>query len=474
MPGPDLTTARSAPTRPAPSRWARLRDGVAWGSVLIFAASAWLGTTVAHIALAVVALMTIMQGPTTWRRLGRDPFVRLSGVFLVYLAATAAWAAHQRPETAHDQWSALWPWSSLWLFFVLGWWLQGSWPRVVAVLTLAPLGLAISVMRRTDWHQLPAWLSGTRYEFGYSALGLSFLCVVIVLGITAVLPRLAHASRGGGYRRLRLWLAIAGMLFFLFILFVAQSRGAWLSLLLGFGGLGLAGLRIRAGRPARHPAAPRRHLLVPLGLCVAALAALWGLFGNALEARFASEAGLLPQVVNPDLDLEKLPYSNGPARIHLAVWGFRMAAERPLLGWGPGMRTTAYLADHGFHGAESRFLKVIRHFQHLHNVYVEILVRFGVVGVALFGSAFVLFSRTLWTLWRDAVVPNAFFAFSAVTIVVTLFSGLYEFRTLHTDFRFFALLFGAAVYTFALHRAPAADAVATVADTDRPGFRQTT
>jgi O-antigen ligase len=368
----------------------------------------------------------------------------------------------------------LWPWSSLWLFFVLGWWLQGSWPRVVAVLTLAPLGLAISVMRRTDWQQLPAWLSGTRYEFGYSALGLSFLCVVIVLGITAVLPRLAHAARGGGYRRLRLWLATAAMLFFLFILFVAQSRGAWLSLLLGFGVLGIAGVRFRAGRPARHLAAPRRHLLVPFALCIAALGALWGLFGDALEARFASEAALLPQVVNPDLDLEKLPYSAGPARIHLVVWGSRLAAERPLIGWGPGMRTTAYLADHGFHGVESRFLKVIRHFQHLHNVYIEILVRFGLVGLALFGSAFVIFIRTLWSLWHDDVVPNAFFAFAAAAIVVALFSGLYEFRTLHTDFRFFALLFGAAVYTFALHRAPATDAAPNVTDRARPELPSST
>lgn len=442
--------SRTIDRRPIVPRWARLRDHAGWGSLLIFAFSAWLSTTIAHVALAVLGLMTLAQGPATWRRLSRDRFVRLCGVFLVYLLASATWAAHERPESAPAQWQALWPWISLWLFFIVGWWLQGQWQRVAAVLTLAPLGLLISIVRRTDWLQLPSWLSGARYEFGYSALGLSFLCVVIVLGLTASFPRLTRMRPGRRHARWPIWTAGGAMLFFLFVLFVAQSRGAWLSLMLGWFGLAVAGLGLKRQRRRKRLAGMHlRPLLLPALLGIAALGGLWSLFGTALEARFASEADVLPQVMT--LDVERLPYSNGPARIHLAVWGLRMAAERPLLGWGPGMRTTTYLADHGFHAAPSRFLRVIRHFEHLHDVYIEILVRFGLLGAALFAGAFVIFCRTLLTLRQQAIIPDDFFAFAAVVIVTTLFAGLYEFRTLHTDFRFFALLFGGAVYTFALY-----------------------
>jgi O-antigen ligase len=281
----------------------------------------------------------------------------------------------------------------------------------------------------------------------------------MVLGLIAFLPRLAHPSKPGQVVRPRVWAAVGGLLFFLFILLVAQSRGAWLSLGLGLIGLAVAGFARRRRAKPGTPPIHRRQLLLPAILCVAAMGGLWSLFGDALQARFASEANVLPQVMA--MDMEHLPYSNGPARIHLAVWGIRMAAERPLFGWGPGMRTTAYLGEHGFHGSPSKFLRVVRHFEHLHDVYIEILVRFGLVGAALFLAAFVLFSRTLLSQWKRRILPDDFFAFAAVVIVATLFSGLYEFRTLHIDFRFFALLFGGAVYTFALHRPVAPKDAAT-------------
>ncbi|MBM4200862.1 MAG: hypothetical protein FJ189_06200, partial [Gammaproteobacteria bacterium] len=147
----DMTTDGTAPAVALAPLLTRFRDQLGWISLLAFAASAWLSTTVAHICLALLAAMTLAQGPATWRRLSRDPFVRLCGLFLIYLTASAAWAAHQRPESAADQWNALWPWASLWLFFVVGWWLEGNWRRVAVVLTVAPLGLILSVARRTDW-----------------------------------------------------------------------------------------------------------------------------------------------------------------------------------------------------------------------------------------------------------------------------------------------------------------------------------
>jgi O-antigen ligase len=190
-------------------------------------------------------------------------------------------------------------------------------------------------------------------------------------------------------------------------------------------------------------------MALPLLLSLVAAGALWGAFGGSMQARFASEVNLLPELTH--LEVDKLPYSSGPARLHLAAWGMRLFRERPVFGWGPGTEATTYLAANGFHGLRDGFLRVVRHFAHLHNVYVEILVRFGLVGAALFVASFALLYRSPFQNWRQGVIPTDFFMGGVTILLATLFSGIYEFRMLHTDFRFFMLVFGGVLYTFALH-----------------------
>jgi O-antigen ligase len=428
-------------------RFGRIRDKIGLWGLLIFAFFAWLGTTVAHLALLGLALTLFAEGPAAWTVLQRDPFVRLHAVFLVYLLAAASWASLQRPESAHEQWAAVWPWISLWSFFVLAWWLKGRWDRVCAVMILAPLGFLCAIIRRSDWHRLPLWVAGERYEFGFTALGLSFLAVVIILGSLTFLPRIAFLAKGKAYGPPLILLSLGVQLFFLFVLMVAQSRGAWLSLIFGLLLLVLFSVLSRETRPANE--ALRAHsLTLPILVSVALILAASVFFRDAVVARFTSETNAFPELLS--LDIDKLPYSAGWSRIHLAYWGGRMFSEHPLLGWGPGTNATLYLANR-FADAQGGFPSVIRQFSHLHNVYLETLVRFGVLGSVIFLGGFIIFARSMSDAHGSGIIPTDFFVFSKVILLTTLFLGCYEFRLLHTDFRFFALLFGGIVYTFALH-----------------------
>jgi O-antigen ligase len=197
----------------------------------------------------------------------------------------------------------------------------------------------------------------------------------------------------------------------------------------------------------------RAHpLVLPFFVCTAFVLAASIFFREAIVARFASEMAILPDLLS--MGMEKVPYSSGWSRIHLTVWGARMFSQHPFFGWGPGFKATLYLADEGFRGAHGGFLSVIRHFTHLHNVYLEILVRFGLLGTLIFVSGFVILVRSIIDSRTSGILPWDFFVCVQVILFSTRFLGFYEFRVLHTDFRFFALLFGGVVYTFALHGDP--------------------
>ncbi len=426
-------------------RWTEIRDGIGFAALLVFAFFAWLGTGVAHGALAVMVLLMAVDYRAASAAFRHDPIARIFLLFVAYLLIGAGWAAHRWPETEQAQWSSVWPWVSLWLMFPIAWWLKGRWDRTVLVMALAPLGLIAGIVRRSQWADLPRWLQGERYEFGYTSLGISLLSLVILIGLLSFLPRFfACAQRAASRAGVAFGIA-ALLLFFLFVLLIAQSRGAWLSLasaLLLVSGLAVSRRRTGASRPPGLMAA-----LLVAG--VMALGAVWQ-FGGRLAERIRSEADVVPQILT--LDETRLPYTPWGARIHLGLWGARLVSKHPWFGYGPGANAPRHLLKREFDADPSGFLAVIEHFAHLHNAYLEILVRFGLIGGLLFGGGLFYFRQAMIENRKRGIIPPDFHDFGRVVLFTVLFFGLFEFRLLHTDFRFLSMLFGGILYTHALHR----------------------
>ncbi len=89
-------------------------------------------------------------------------------------------------------------------------------------------------------------------------------------------------------------------------------------------------------------------------------------------------------------------------------------------------------------------------YPHLHNSYLEVLVRFGVVGAMFFGLAALWVFRAMQQGYRSGALPRDLYLFLIGTFLVTGLWALIEFRMMHMDFRLFAILFGGLAYSFRL------------------------
>lgn len=425
-----------------------IRDGLEISALLTLAFFAWLGTGVAHGALAVLALLTFTTGRQGLTSLLRDPMVRLFALFTIYLLASAVAAEHRWPETARNQWHSVWPWISLWMFLPVAWCLRCDPRRIYAVLVAAPFGLIAGILRRSEWSHLPQWLAGERYEFGYTSLGVSLLSLVIVLGLVTLAPRILNAAVSTGMRSAIATLWLLELLFFLFVLLVAQSRGVWLGLAIALPMAGMLALWIRRPKDRSKTVATRGTVGATLATAAALGAIAWQ-FGGTIAGRWQAEADVLPGLMGGHES--DIPYSPIGARIHLSLWGLRLIARHPWFGYGPGADAPHHLLPLEFGSASSGFLSVIGHFVHLHNAYLEVLLRFGLAGAALLVAALVVFHRAIIRARLSGRLHSDFFVFGLTVSFAVLLFGFYEFRLLHTDFRFLSMLFGGAFYTYALH-----------------------
>lgn len=404
--------------------------------LLMFAFTAWSMTGPANVALAMLLALFLLELPADWRDLRQEPaFLLLVGVVLITTAA-ALRGALLFPETAGAQWQAAWAWSAPFLFVVVAWWLRRDATLVWPLMGAAALGLAVGVLRKTDWSLAPQVLAGARYDFGYAALGLAFIASVLVVGLLLFRARITGLQIGGRPRPVLGWgLWSLGLLFLIGILVATQSRGAVALLLVA--GLLYTTLRDRTGGGSRP-----RAKLVKLGsiLLITTMAAtlLWATKGRYLEDW---------QALTQDSQGLQLSYTGSlTIRANLHILGLKAFAAQPLLGFGPGTSTTEYLVPTGLLGVTEHHRTQAPQISHLHSVALEILARFGLLGVLVASVTIALMWQAYRSLWSTPGVDPDLRAFLTLGGIMLALFSLYDFRVLNQDLRFFCILFLGLVY----------------------------
>ncbi len=410
--------------------------------LLIFAFTAWSLTGPANVALALLLALFLWDLPTHWGRLRREPvFWLLVGVVLVsaLLALRAAWLF---PSTAPAQWQGAWAWSAPFLFLVIAWWLREDAGLVWPLMGVAALGLVVGVLRKSDWSLAPQVLEGMRYHFGYAALGLAFIASVILVGLLLFRPRIVRIPIAGRPHPLLGWtLWVLGLAFLLGVLAVTQSRGA-------LAGLFLAGLLYALARPRMRVRSelPRGRLTLGSFLLVllVALSLLW-----ATKGRYREDWRALTQ----DSQAGQLSYTGSlTIRINLHLLGAAAFAAEPLLGFGPGTSTTEFLIPEGILAVGEHHRAQAPKVSHLHSVALEVLARFGLVGVLIAVLTLSVLLRAYRGLASDPGTAPDLKVFLGLGGALLLFFCLYDFRVLNQDLRFFCILFLGILYGLHLGR----------------------
>jgi O-antigen ligase len=406
--------------------------------LFIFAFCARAATSAAYLGLLLMLLAFVIALPRIWPALRREPAVWLGLAFTAYLAARTAWAVNEFPATAGEQVNDAMKLFQLWLFPVLAWWLGGDRRRIAIAVVLGLAGFLVGAVHRTGLEDIAAVAAGGRSGFGMPAIALGLYTATGLLGLFVLAPRFVgqHDSRWH-VPRLIAWLALVALM--VGGLLASQSRGSWIAALLVVPPAVV--LRYRASW--RRPARGGRIVLAAAVVAIAVTAALVYGYRDVIKHRMLWEDDTLRAVIT--LDEANIPYSAKSSlgvRFHLTRLGLERFAERPVFGWGPG--SSQMLIERDPRPALHQWVD-------LHNSYLEILVRLGAIGAALFAAGALLTVRALRKAGEAGAVDRGWFWFLAGVLALTAIWSVTDFRMIHTDWRFYWWLFGGIVYTFRLH-----------------------
>lgn len=263
---------------------------------------------------------------------------------------------------------------------LVAWWLGGFERNVLVFWGLVALTVVLSPwIGGGGWQEFVAGLNGERINMGIrNAQHTGFFYGIVAIGLAVFAPRLMQKGR---YRVLRVSMWALVFVMVLFVVVLSQTRAAWL-------GLGLCVIfsgMILAWQQRRYWA-QQRFIVSALGILILLAILVWGSY-DILAKRLMTESGVISQLLSGHI--QSLPYSSIGIRIHSwnAAWEF--IQQRPLLGWGGNGR--ALVMEHTAWLPEA----VRNEFGHLHNIYIEMWVNYGVLGLVWY------FAWLSWLCWQS-------------------------------------------------------------------------
>lgn len=271
--------------------------------------------------------------------------------------------------------------SRIFLFIPIAWWLKDSSKRIFWFWSLAALSvLASPWIGGGGWEEIQQGLNGVRIDYnlrnaGHTSLFFGF----VAIGVICFLPRMYR------WKRKTLLIALPVILFCLFTLAAAQTRAAWLALI-------ITCILITALFCLKKE--NRKHLSKKtIVICLIITTCFGMLVSNSFEKllhRQSKESSIIENIISGQID--KIPYSSTGTRIHLWSAGIMRIEQRPILGWANNGQEIAI--DKNDWIPE----KIKKRFGHLHNVYLSMLTNYGFLGLGLYLVLFSwLFIKTINT-----------------------------------------------------------------------------
>jgi O-antigen ligase len=412
---------------------------------LLLAFFAWLWSDGAKIAFVLI-VASLLASPGARSAIARDRLGKLLLVLAIYMLLRSLWAMQELPDTRGKQIEDFFKWLELYAFVGVAWWLQGDLRRVNACLVLTLAGILLGIVMYADWHSLMQFKAEKRTGFNLVPILFGLISGTALLGLVLFGPRIWQPQTRNGSVALRLALWLAAFLVVSYGLIATQSRGAWLAAALTLPPL--AFIRYLAFFRAN-----RLSLAKALAVMAAGGALVVGILAaneKAISSRLNAEQDVRASVMAGKLD--HLPRTSLAFRVHAQVYGLKKWLERPVFGWGTGS-SRYVIAQSGMrelrHPDENGRLVWLLH---LHNSYLEILVRFGLVGLFLFAAGTYFIFDSLKTAYRSGRLPLDYLLFLAGGLVLFLVWSFFDFAALHYKLRFYWLLLGGMAYSFALNR----------------------
>lgn len=413
-------------------------DRIAVTGLYLFALGAFAAPAAANVGLALTALAALGRLRAAAGMLRRHPVWPALLVLVAYLSLHGAGFALTRGLTSADV-EALQDLAKLALVLPVGLAVAGQPSRARRALLLAGTGLLLCMALNTRWADLTQALTDgvTRLGFGLPMIAFGLYAATALLGLVLLTPAFIEALPAPGQRRAALAAMTAAAALLGLGLLLCRSRGAWLAFALVMPVC--AGLLLRRRRVPR-PAFAALGMLLVGGVLLGGESVARRLGDDS--AGYQALAGMAQaREVGPAFDA--LPQDSVGLRLRLFGLGLERWRERPFTGHGPNA------GDGVIAGSGD---PVLHSMAHLHNTYLEVLVRFGALGLAALAAVLGGLAVGLRREVRAGSVPADLGLFLAGALALTLVWSAFDFRLLTQDFRFYAALLGGVALGLGLPR----------------------
>ena len=397
----------------------------------LFSFSMFLSKSGGNIGIGLMLFAYILQFRVTQHSLRRDPAFFLFIGFAVYFTIRIIWAVQEFPDTAERQIDSIADWFYLWCFLFVAWWFKAGKKQISISLGLAFAGFLSGFICSQDWSQIDLLLRGSRGSFYRQVPLMALFSGTATLGLLLLGPRILGNPKKTSLFVLRLFLLLVLLGLNIEILIITQSLTTWIAVFIVFPPL----LWIRIGHwiKLKNVTVWTYKSLVGLFIVMVAGTLLYRNL-NTIEKRISSQMETVNHLL--PFDLEKIPYNSTLGiRVHVYRYGLARFLERPFFGWGPGTEITKLLD------------KSQRILDHLHNTYLEIVVRFGVIGMLFMVGAMWCIVRSLWCGYKNLYLPIDYFLFIIGSLGLLIIWSFGNFR-LSTEFRFYCIIIYAIAYSF--------------------------
>ncbi|MDN3522075.1 O-antigen ligase family protein [Halomonas ramblicola] len=319
----------------------------------------------------------------------------LAVVVVQVISWVAGYLHHPEWMTDNPQVDRLAKW---FLFIGLAWWLGGNTRATLLAWGLGLAGLvAVVFWPEGSLEQWRLGLQGVRAEFAIrNSQHDSMLFGSGLLGLVCFAGRCWHGQGALAWSRRLLWtlaLAVCAV-----GIVITQTRAVWLALLVV---LPLLPALAWWGAGRRLPRKAWWGLAAAAGMIVAGALA----FHQPVTERLADENRIIARALEGDW--QSIPYSSVGNRLLTWRASLDWIAERPLVGWGEEGRSL--VIEHTDWLPE----KTQALYGHLHNTFLELLVSYGLLGLAVVLALIAWIGLGTWQAWRAAVMPGDMALFGA-------------------------------------------------------------
>lgn len=381
-----------------------------------FAASITISTAGLH-AFGMVALISMfLFYRQLWQLLQTSWLVRVVTLLTLYVALQSFISLQQRPvlaENGNPNWAHFLLTSGL-PSLALAFFMARNPVHIVPVMLTMVAVLALTLGLEVDWLRV---MSGEFHKRGLweerSASETSFLAASAMIVLLAISAKRARYSVTSWKDPVAI-LSLLVVSYFLLILIGSQTRGVWAGTVAAFVYLLIASYKERViGLKSSI------SLVVAFALVIGALAYVVDA-DRVWERRVEPVLSDVTELVGKDLEHWQAEERSVSHRMNRWAQGAEAWKARPIFGWGGGAR--AYV------GGEVVDMPV-KNSGHFHNLYLEWLAGYGLIGLLLLLALWILIGRDLRKdRWQNIeIISWAFMA--AVTVFVSTRIGRVDGRS---------------------------------------------